>query len=165
MKKVSCRLSIFVPEISNYSRGVFFRKVRSFYSLLSIYSERIFFCKKKVSRKPLSFVPEVSNSSRWEINYSEFLKAPRQMVWEVSNYSRGIFIFGKIRSSYSLLSIYSEGIFVLTKKVSRKPLSFVPEVSINSRGEINYSEFLKTPPAKEYEKCPIIVGGFFEKVR
>ena len=92
MKKVSYRPFTFVPEVSNYSRGIFlFRKVRSFYSLLSIYSERIFFCKKKVSCKSLSFVPEVSNSSRWEINYSEFLKAPRQMVWEVSNYSRRIF--------------------------------------------------------------------------
>lgn len=81
MKKVSCRPSIFVPEVSNYSRGIFlFRKVRSFYSLLSIYSEGIFVLTKKVSRKPLSFVPEVSINSRGEINYSEFLKTPRQRV-------------------------------------------------------------------------------------
>ena len=70
---------------------------------------------------------------------------PLTFVSEVSNYSRGVFIFGKIRSSYSLLSIYSEGIFVLTKKVSRKPLSFVPEMSNNSEGKINYHEFLQTP--------------------
>ena len=92
MKKVLCKPLSFVPEVSNYSRGIFlFRKVRSFYSLLSIYSERIFFCKKKVSRKPLSFVPEVSINSRGEINYSDFLKTPRQRVWEVSNNSRRIF--------------------------------------------------------------------------
>ena len=79
MKKVSCKPLSFVPEVSNYSRGIFlFRKVRSFYSLLSIYSERIFFCKKKLSRKPLSFLPEVSNSSRGKTNYREFLKTPHK---------------------------------------------------------------------------------------
>lgn len=76
---------------------------------------------KKVSCRPFTFVPEVSNSSR------------------------GIFLFGKIRSSYSLLSIYSEEIFFCKKKVSRKPLSFVPEVSNSSREIINYCEFLKIP--------------------
>ena len=82
MKKVLCKPLSFVPEVSNYCGGIFlFRKVRSIYSLLSIYSERIFFCKKKVFRKPLTFVPEVSNSSREIINYCEFLKIPRQMVW------------------------------------------------------------------------------------
>ena len=92
MKKVSCRPSIFVPEVSNYSRGIFlFGKIRSFYSLMSIYSEGIFFCKKKVLCKPLSFVPEVSNSSRGKTNFSEFLKTPRQRVWEMSNYSGRIF--------------------------------------------------------------------------
>lgn len=80
MKKVSCKPLSFVPEVSDYSRGVFFRKVRSFYSLLSIYSERIFFCKKKVLCKPLSFVPEVSNSSRGKTNFSEFLKTPRKQA-------------------------------------------------------------------------------------
>lgn len=44
-------------------------------------SEEIFLCKKKVSRKPFTFVPEVSNSSRGIINYCEFLKIPRQRVW------------------------------------------------------------------------------------
>ena len=73
------------------------------------------------------------------------------------------YFFRKVRSSYSLLSIYSEEIFFCKKKVLCKPLSFVMEVSNNSRGQ-NYRKFLKTP-AKEYEKCPIIVGGFFEKVR
>lgn len=76
---------------------------------------------KKVSCKPFTFVPKVSN------------------------YSRGIFLFGKIRSSYSLLSIYSEEIFFCKKKVSRKPLTFVPEVSNSSREIINYCEFLKIP--------------------
>ena len=70
----------FTVKVSNYSRGGFFRKVRSFYSLLSIYSERILFCKKKLSRKPLSFLLEVSKSSRGEINYREFLKTSRQRV-------------------------------------------------------------------------------------
>ena len=79
---------------------------------------------KKVSCKPFTFVPEVSN------------------------YSRGIFLFGKIRSSYSLLPIYSEDIFFSKKKVSRKPLSFVPEMSSNSEGKINYRKFLKTPRQK-----------------
>ena len=118
MKKVSCKPLSFVPEVSNYSRGIFFRKVRSFYSLLSIYSERIFFCKKKLSRKSLSFLPEVSKSSRGEINYREFLKTSRQIVWEVSNNSRRIF-------RTSLLKY----------------------------------------PRKEHGKFPIIVEGFFEKVK
>lgn len=87
---------------------------------------------KKVSCKPLSFVPEVSN------------------------YSRGIFLFRKVRSFYSLLSIYSEGIFVLTKKVSRKPLSFVPEVSINSRTE-EIDAFLKK---HRYTKVKLIEEGY-----
>lgn len=109
-------------------RGIFLlRKIRSFCPLLSIQREKIFVKMKKVSRKPFTFVPEVSN------------------------YSRGIFFFGKIRSSYSLLSIYSEGIFVLTKKVSRKPLSFVPGVSNNSEGKTNYREFLKTPRQRVWE--------------
>lgn len=48
--------------------------------------------------------------------------------------------------TYNRYSYYpSEGIFVLTKKVSRKPLSFVPEMSNNSEGKINYHEFLQTP--------------------
>lgn len=84
MKKVSCKPLSFVPEVSDYSRGVFFRKVRSFYSLLSIYSERIFFCKKKLSRKPLSFLPEVSNSSRGKTNYREFLKTPHKELGKFS---------------------------------------------------------------------------------
>ena len=76
---------------------------------------------KKVSHKPFTFVPEVSN------------------------YSRGIFLSGKTRGSYSLLPIYSEDVFFSKKKVSRKPLSFVPEMSSNSEGKINYRKFLKTP--------------------
>lgn len=79
---------------------------------------------KKVSCRPFTFVPEVSNSSR------------------------GIFLFGKIRSSYSLLSVFSEGLFVLMKKFPVNHLSFVPEVSNSSRGIINYREFLKAPRQK-----------------
>lgn len=121
-------------------RGIFLlRKIRSFCPLLSICSEKIFVKMKKVSRKPFTFVPEVSN------------------------YSRGIF-FRKVRSSYSLLSVFSEGLFVLMKKFPVNHLSFVPEMSNNSEGKINYREFLKTPRQRAC-KFPIIVGGFFEKVQ
>ena len=54
------------------------------------------------------------------------------------------------------MSIYSEGIFVLTKKVSRKPLSFVPEVSINSRTE-EIDAFLKK---HRYTKVKLIEEGY-----
>ena len=81
MKKVSCKPFTFVPEVSNYSRGIFFRKVRSSYSLLSVFSEGLFVLMKKFPVNHLSFVPEVSNSSRGIINYREFLKTPRQKVW------------------------------------------------------------------------------------
>lgn len=94
--------------------GYFFRKVRSFYSLLSIYSERIFFCKKKLSRKPLSFLLEVSKSSRGEINYREFLKTSRQRVWEVSNNSRRIFrksLLKYPRKEHGKFPIIVEGFF------------------------------------------------------
>ncbi len=111
-----------------------------FCPLLSIQREKIFVLIKKVSCKPLSFVPEVSN------------------------YSRGIFLFRKVRSFYSLLSIYSERIFFCKKKVSRKPLSFVQEVFNNSRGKINYREFLKIPRQKVW-KCPIIVEGVILNLR
>ena len=114
MKKVSRKPFTFVPEVSNYSRGIFFRKVRSFYSLLSIYSEEIFFCKKKVSRKPLTFVPEVSNSSRGIINYREFLKTPPQNGLEMSIYSEGGWkIFCKIpRQTVGNFPIIIERIFL-----------------------------------------------------
>lgn len=121
-------------------RGIFLlRKIRSLCPLLSIFSEKIFFKIKKVSCKPFTFVPEVSN------------------------YSRGIFLFGKIRSSYSLLFIYSEEIFFCKKKVSRKPLTFVREVSNSSRGIINYREFLKTP-RQIVGNFPIIVARIFPAV-
>lgn len=78
--------------MSYISKGHFsFAKIRSFCTLLSICSEKIFVLMKKVSCKPFTFVPEVSN------------------------YSRGIF-FRKVRSAYSLLSVFSEGLFVLMKK-------------------------------------------------
>ena len=138
MKKVLCKPLSFVPEVSNYSRGIFlFRKVRSFYSLLSIYSERIFFCKKKVSCKSLSFVPEVSNSSRWEINYSEFLKAPRQMVWEVSNYSRRIFRNSSVKYPHKEMKTfqYKQRIFSRTyEKHPHKQASKSPYI-VNGKGD------------------------------
>ena len=46
-EKVSCKPFTFVPEVSNYSRGIFFRKVRSSYSLLSVFSEGLFVLMKK----------------------------------------------------------------------------------------------------------------------
>lgn len=111
MKKVSHKPFTFVPEVSNYSRGIFlFGKTRGSYSLLSIYSEGIFVLTKKVSRKPLSFVPEVSNNSEGKINYREFLKTPRQRVWEMSNYSRRFLKkFSEIPpQTGKQMSIYSE---------------------------------------------------------
>lgn len=36
-----------MPEVSNYSRGIFFRKVRSSYSLLSVFSEGLFVLMKR----------------------------------------------------------------------------------------------------------------------
>ena len=87
MKKVSCKPFTFVPEVSNYSRGIFFRKVRSSYSLLSVFSDGALCFNEKVSRKPLTFVPEVSNYSREIINYREFLKTPPQNGLKMSIYS------------------------------------------------------------------------------
>lgn len=84
-RKILRRPFTFVLEVSNYSRGIFFRKVRSSYSLLSTYSEEIFFCKKKVSRKPLSFVPQMSNISRR--SFKIFSKTPPQTGKQMSIYS------------------------------------------------------------------------------
>lgn len=133
MKKVSCKPLSFVPEVSNYSRGIFlFRKVRSFYSLLSIYSEGIFVLTKKVSRKTLSFVPEVSINSRGEINYREFFKTPRQRVWEVSNYSRRIFRNSSVKyphKEHGKFPIIVEGFL---KKFSQTPPQTGKQKSIYS---------------------------------
>ena len=122
MKKVSCRPSTFVPKVSNYSRGIFFSKKYEVFTLCCPYIVRRFSSVRK----------------KFRVNH---LLSCRKFPIIVEGY-----FFQKVRSFYSLLSIYSQEIFFCKKKVSRKPLSLVPKVSNISRR--SFKIFSKTPHQK-----------------
>ena len=135
-----------MPEVSNYSRGIFFRKVRSSYSLLSVFSEGLF-----VLMKRPEFLRMIEDSKKKTFDYV--------LVYQLDRFARN-----RYDSANYKAKLKKNGVRVLSAKenITEDASGILIEGVLESMAEYYSAELsqkVKRGIRESYEKG-YFIGGY-----